>query len=71
MKVRLTYFRDSGKYYSGGEYETTQEHMFQIFDEVREMQRAGRLPGLVDGSHFITLIDSDHPQSYPHLIMKD
>lgn len=31
MKVKLTYFKRSGKYYSEGEYETKMVHMFEIF----------------------------------------
>ena len=42
MKVKLIYFKASGKYYSEGEYETQHKHMWKIFAEVRQMHRDGR-----------------------------
>lgn len=70
MKVELTYFKERGKYYSGGEYETECEHMFQIFCEVRVMVEQRKLPELVDGAHgYHVLINvPDHPHNHPHLI---
>lgn len=70
--VELTYFKPSGKYYSEGIYETQKEYMFQIFNEVRLMQKACRLPGLIDGRGFIVLVDSpNHPDAYPGLVIPD
>lgn len=68
--VKLTYFKRGGKYYSEGEYETQIEHLFEIFDEVRELLWSKQLPGLMVGhSDFITLIEvPDHPNDHPRLI---
>lgn len=71
MIVKLTYFKPSGKYYSNGEYETTKEHMFDIFDEVNDLLTNKKLPGLVEGhSLFNVLIDVPrHPNNHPHLVL--
>jgi len=68
--VKLIYFKESGKYYSSGSYETNCEHMFEIFAEVKDKVHNGELPGLMKGSkHYHVLIaDSNHPQFYPGLI---
>lgn len=49
-EVKLTYFKESGKYYSEGKYTSEKEHVFEIFAEVGEMMRTGTLPDLVVGS---------------------
>lgn len=71
MKVNLTYFKASGKYYAGGEYETNKEHMFEIFDEVKDMKRSGKpLPGLIGSWKGPILIDAvGHPMNYPGLAL--
>ena len=81
MKVRLTYFRHSGKYYTEGEYEhvpyvdvigPVYTPMFQIWEEVRGMLIRGVRPGLVKGNptEFIVSVDvPDHPHNHPCLIM--
>jgi hypothetical protein len=69
--VKLTYFKDSGKYYSGGTYPSEQKDLWEIFTEVRRMVETGELPGLCKGAKFTTLIDvPDHPHNYPHLVMQ-
>lgn len=70
-KIKLTYFRRSGKYYSDGEYVTQNTDMFAVFEEVRRMYEGGVLPGLVAGhSYFIVYIDANmHPRGYPGLIL--
>lgn len=83
MKVVLTYFKPSGKYYAGGEYETKVEStdfgwpmgasgpaLYRIWDEVDGMKTAKRLPGLREGhSDFTVLVDvPDHPHRHPHII---
>jgi hypothetical protein len=70
-KVKLTYFKESGKYYSNGEYETKQQMMYDVYEEVRQMQKDGKLPGLVDGGgkEFTVLVEiPDHPCGCPQLI---
>jgi hypothetical protein len=69
ITVNLEYFKPSGKYYSSGTYESSKEHMFEIFDEVREMCRNQALPGLVIGhSDYAVYVSSNHEYSYPCLI---
>lgn len=69
-KVELTYFQASGKYYTDGEYESSCEYLFDIWDEVAKMRDERRLPGLrLDHSPFIVLVNvPDHPHDHPHLI---
>jgi len=71
MKVVLQYFRESGKWYSEGEYNTDKKHLFDIWEEVLSMVRTKRLPGLVeDHSDYYVLIDvPQHPHRHPHLIV--
>ena len=47
-KVKLQYFKASGKYYSEGEYDTSLED-WEVYAEVKTMLRLGTLPGLRDG----------------------
>lgn len=69
FKVELTYFKESGKFYACGEYESNKSKMHEIFDEVRAMLESGNCPGLVDGKcEFYALINvPEHPNYYPHL----
>ena len=71
MKVQLTYFKDTGKYYGEGEYKTKKEHLHEIWDEVREMIKQGTRPGLIKGCHeFYTLINvPEHVHEHPRLII--
>jgi len=71
MKVCLTYFKDTGKYYSEGEYKTNQEHLFEIWEEVMEKSKQKVLPGLIKGhSSFYILVDvPEHPHRHFHLIL--
>jgi hypothetical protein len=71
MKVSLSYFKASGKYYSSGEYETNKEDLWEIWNEVEDMLLAGKRPGLADGYGFNTLVlVPDHPDYQPHMIME-
>jgi hypothetical protein len=72
MQVNLTYFKQSGKYYSCGHYHTTDsESLLDIWCEVENRRNDGVLPGLVNGhSEFMVLIDvPDHPHNHPHLLV--
>lgn len=70
MKVKLTYFKYSGKYYSNGEYDSDKEFIYQIIDEVSQKVNLGRLPGLVEGANeFIVLVEvPDHEHNHPTLL---
>jgi len=69
--VFLTYFKQSGNYYSEGNYRTECEDIFEIFKEVRRMLEASDLPGLCgDHSEFVVLIKvPEHPHDHPHLVI--
>ena len=76
MVVKLTYFKLTGKLYSGGDYTTTlkaNDGIWRIWNEVREMLETGGLPDLYeDHGSFIVLVDvPEHPQNGPHLIMDE
>ncbi len=71
--VKLTYFKESGKYYSSAEFnvdESSYTHFYQVFDLVENMQRNGDLPELTRGTAWpiILVTSDDHPNSYPGLI---
>lgn len=48
-KIKLTYFKTTGSYYTEGSYETEKESWHGIVQEVEEMHREGKLPGLAEG----------------------
>ncbi len=66
MKVKLTYFKTSGKMYSSGEYETKEKELFDIWGEVEEMIPH---PGLIGNWKGPILINvPDHPYDHPRLV---
>ena len=69
--VKLTYFRKSGKYYSEGEYKSSKEFLFDIWDEVSDFRLDGKLPGLIAGAkEYVILVNvPDHPYDHPRLII--
>lgn len=72
-KVGLTYFKPSGKYYSGAFYVSEETMLWKIWEEVGDMLTSGSLPGLVKGAtDFIVLIEvPSHPHNHPHLLIPD
>ena len=58
MKVYLTYFKESGKYYGGGEYTTDLKYMHEITEEVRRMKEHPDL--LTENPYNIVIIDLDN-----------
>ena len=72
MKVKLTYFKPSGKFYSDGGYETQEKGLWEIWNEVESMLVRGYLPDMVVGAReFILLVEvPEHPHNHPHLIIK-
>jgi hypothetical protein len=64
--VQLTYFKSTGKYYLEGTYETERTLHHEIIDEVREMHREGKLPGM-SGQPKYTLVVP--PGGVPRLIV--
>jgi hypothetical protein len=71
MKVLLTHFKPSGKYYTHGEYETDKTELFAIHQQVAGFAQHNMLPGLApDHSDFFTLVGvPDHPHDHPHLVV--
>jgi hypothetical protein len=72
-RVYLTYFRPNGKYECEGSYHSAKEELWEIFDEVEDLLRISRLPGLIeDHSDFIVLVEvPEHKHNHPHLVMED
>ena len=69
--VKLTYFKESGKYYAEGKCTTNHKVPYKTISEVRDMLARGVRPGLVDGANeFYVLVEMpDHPLGISTLIM--
>lgn len=69
--VKLIYFKGNGKFYSSGSYCSNHTQLFEIWDEVKRMQKEGKLPGLVDGARMpiISVKVPQHPHKHPHLVI--
>lgn len=66
-KIHLTYFKPSGKYYSEGEYNSDQLYEWEIYDEVRKMQK---YPGLMGGWEGYILVSPENGvPAIVHIIM--
>lgn len=48
-KIKLTYFKRTGKYYTEGSYNSKKENDFEVYSEVRHMNEKGWLPELSSG----------------------
>jgi hypothetical protein len=71
-RVQLLYFRQTGKFLATAETVLAHEELVEIWEEVDDMRRLGRLPGLRQGAgrDLFVLIDvPDHPQRVLHLVM--
>jgi len=68
-KVNLTYFKESGKFYSEGSYISHKLYLWDIWDELKQMFADGIRPGLIAGANeFYTLIEvPEHPHNHPYL----
>lgn len=72
-RVVLTYFRPTGKYLAVAETVIAHDNLVEIWDEIQEMRRLGRLPGLRAnaGRDLIIVVDvPDHPNRVLHLVMQ-
>ena len=69
MRVKLTYFKWSGKYYTNGQYDTKLTSLLDIWNEVVHKQEAGHLPGLAqEAREFLILVRvPTHPHNHPHI----
>lgn len=71
-KVQLLYFRQTGKFLSTVATTIARAEIAEIWEEVDDRRRLGRLPGLRPGAgrDLLILIDvPDHPQRVLHLVM--
>lgn len=71
-KVQLRYFRQTGKFLATAETILAFEELVEIWEEIDDMRRIGRLPGLRPGAGrdlFVLIEVPDHPQRVPHLVM--
>lgn len=48
MRVELTYYKQSGKFYAKGVYATDQDNMIDIWEELDKMFKRGIRPGLTN-----------------------
>jgi hypothetical protein len=71
-KVQLIYFRQTGKFLSIAEMTVAHDQLVEIWDEIDDMRRLGRLPGLRPGAGrdlFIMVDVPAHPNRVLHLVM--
>lgn len=77
-KVKLTYYKSMGKYYTDSSYESECVDMYDIWEEVQEKQKAGTLPGIGPGTGFtsskrkgciISVEVPNHPHNHPRLLL--
>jgi hypothetical protein len=71
-KVQLSYFRQTGKFLTTAETMMAHDDLLEIWEEIDDLRRLGRLPGLRQGSgrDLFVLVDvPDHPQRILHLVM--
>jgi hypothetical protein len=72
FKVQLAYFRLTGKFLAFADCVVEHETLAQIWEEIHELRRIGRLPGLRvnAGRDLFILVDvMEHPQRVMHLVM--
>jgi hypothetical protein len=70
-KVQLIYFRPTGKFLTRAETTIAHDEIVEIWEEVDELRRLGRLPGLRQGAgrDLLVVVDvPDHPQRVLHLV---
>jgi len=75
MKVNLTYFKASGKYYAKGDYIThlsPEDGLFKIWLEVEDMFERHVRPGLINGpigDYIVAVKVPEHPHDHPRLMI--
>jgi hypothetical protein len=71
-RVQLTYFRQTGRFLATIEATTVKESLVEIWEDIDEMRRLGRLPGLRAGAGrdlFVVVDVPEHPQRVLHMVM--
>lgn len=70
-KVQLIYFRQTGKFLAMAETAIAHDAIVEIWEEIDDMRRLGRLPGLRPGAGrdlFIVVDVPDHSQRVLHMV---
>ena len=70
-KVQLVYFRQTGKFLATAEAAIAHDEIVDIWEEIDDMRRLGRLPGIRPGAGrdlFIIVDVPDHPQRVLHMV---
>jgi hypothetical protein len=71
-RVLLLYFRQTGKFLASATCAIAHDEIVDIWEEIDDMRRLGRLPGHRPGAgrDMFVLVDvPDHPQRVLHLVM--
>jgi len=71
-KVQLIYFRQTGKFLATAETTVTHDAIVDIWEEVDDLRRLGRLPGLRPGAGrdlFVIVDVPNHPDRVLHMVM--
>lgn len=69
VKVKLTYFKNSGKYYSEGVYMEDYIPLFKIWDRVKNMDIHPELNSKWKGLILVEV--SDHINEHPHFVITE
>jgi hypothetical protein len=70
-KVKLSYFRQTGKFVSDAETTSTRETISEIWSDINDKRRLGQLPHLRPGTGrdlFVIVDVPDHPQRVLHMV---
>lgn len=61
MRVKLTYYKQSGKYYSEGELHLPETPAFMAYQRIKQLHEDGDLPGLMHGAckEFFVVAESE------------
>jgi hypothetical protein len=66
MKIKLTFFKPSGKYYTDANIEYIGEP-FALKDEIKKLRDENRLPGVVNPRNFHIVVTGECvPELIPH-----
>lgn len=69
MKLRIDYFKQSGKWYHRVDREFPELPIWDILKMLREMNREGRLPGLASGTWAGPMVVTEVEFELPHLVL--
>jgi hypothetical protein len=67
VMVKLTYFKNNGKYYSQSEYMEDYLPLYQIWDKIKSMDKHPGLSMKWDG--LIAIDIPEHINNHPHIIV--